>query len=822
MDSLPKSESSDHLPTVLLNAMPARAPKASPAASLTPALTFDSLCETPSPDKASIVIPGYEIRGVLGRGGMGIVYKARHLALNRIVALKVVLHGGHTSDADRQRFAQEAKAVARLNHPNVVQIFEVGEHDGHTYFAMEYVECGNLFSWQNHKPIAPRVVAEIVKTLAKAMQHAHEQGIVHRDLKPANILLRPSPPDSIVASPVGSLGQPAEPNPFPYVPKITDFGLAKLLDAPIDLTAPGITCGTPTYMSPEQIRNNKDAVGPQADLYSLGAMLYELLTGYPVYHGDGAQEIFELALNTQPTRLRALRSDIPTDLETICLKCLEKDRQNRYGTAAALAEDLSRFLSGRPILARRVGRIERTWRWCKRHPGPATALAVTSLALCLTTALSVMLWRAEGRAVAAKEAEELESDRLEIALGQLRKERDALALARDRETTEFHRAEENLRIARDATRATLIELTREPLLQEPKFLDVRKRLLDQAKPVFDQFVAQTTDNPVVLAEQAELCQMLGWLRLMAGDAKITNQRYVESLAFYSRLIQLRPTELAPILGKAESQLQYAHLLRSIGQSDVGNRQVDDCIAELIQHSARFTAHDELQTMLLQARLSYLHQFSSLERVRGAGENIRLATELQTQLTKRLGRTAHSQYLSAILHRQAALHTAQTGPAAKAEGYFTEALKVLEHLVATGTKDLNHRAALARVKLDYAKFLTANRRPADAREQLQQAIQQLDAILVESPRAIWYLMMWTHGTVALGAVEAANGNEKVALECYDRAAEQWFPVLDRYPEWVLGRQAARDLLSQRAALHEKQGKADLASADRARHDRICPP
>jgi serine/threonine protein kinase/tetratricopeptide (TPR) repeat protein len=335
-------------------------------------------------------LPGYQILGELGRGGMGVVYKARQLALNRVVAIKMILAGAHAGLEQQHRFRTEAEAIARLRHSNFVQVHDYGVCDGHPYLALEFVEGGTLAQKAAGVSMPPRYAAQTVETLASAMHHAHTSGLVHRDLKPANILLTA---DGVL--------------------KITDFGLAKQLasaeeaDGNKGQTASGALLGTPGYMAPEQVAGNRTAVGPATDIYALGVMLYELLTGGTPFRAENPVEVFRQIQEQEPLSPRRLQPDTPLDLETICLKCLQKDPSKRYATAAALAEDLRRFLSGEPIHARPIGPMERGWRWCRRNPIVASLAA--TIALILTggvlslTALYINAHRQRSRAEDAEE-----------------------------------------------------------------------------------------------------------------------------------------------------------------------------------------------------------------------------------------------------------------------------------------------------------------------------------------------------------------------------------------------------------------------------------
>ncbi len=322
-------------------------------------------------------VEGYQLESELGRGGMGIVYLARQLKLNRLVALKMILNADHSDASVKQRFLAEAEAIARLQHPGIVQVYEFGTCEGNPYFALEYVNGGSLDKKLAGQPQPPREAADLVEKLAGAVQSAHEQGIIHRDLKPANILLSCGGREPTLA-----------------IPKITDFGLVKKEGS--DMTATGVIMGTPSYMAPEQA-DSKKAIGPGADVYALGAILYECLTGRPPFKANTPLDTVLQVVNNEPVSLRQLQPKTPRDLQTICLKCLQKEPSKRYRTAAELGDDLRRYLNNEPIQAHPVGRVEKLWRWCRKHPA-AAGLAAGIAALLLIGAViaaSVANWAVE-------------------------------------------------------------------------------------------------------------------------------------------------------------------------------------------------------------------------------------------------------------------------------------------------------------------------------------------------------------------------------------------------------------------------------------------
>jgi WD40 repeat protein/serine/threonine protein kinase len=352
-------------------------------------------------DVSGPVVPGYEILAQLGRGGMGVVYKARHLALGRVVALKMLRSGPDAQPDDLARFRSEAEAAARLQHPNIVQIYEVGECKGQPYFAMEFVDGGSLAAGLDGTPWPAARAAALVETLARAAHAAHQCGIIHRDLKPANVLLqldketrrqgdKEKEPSSVSLSPCLPLSLSSA------VPKLTDFGLAKRVEGDSSLTQTGVIVGTPSYMAPEQAAARKD-LGPAVDVYALGAILYELITGRPPFRSETVMDTLLQVLHDDPVRPRRLQPKVPRDLETVCLKCLQKIPSQRYGSALDLADDLHRFREGESVSARPASTAERALKWARRRPAVAGLLAAVVGVSLVGLGLVLWQWRAAQR-----------------------------------------------------------------------------------------------------------------------------------------------------------------------------------------------------------------------------------------------------------------------------------------------------------------------------------------------------------------------------------------------------------------------------------------
>ncbi|MDA1052348.1 MAG: protein kinase [Planctomycetota bacterium] len=475
------------------------------------AATTDGLAGVPAQMQPGACVGQYELLEEIGRGGMGVVYKARQRGLNRLVAVKMIL-SAHASRIDRARFRLEAEAASQLQHPNIVQIHEVGSHDGTPYMAMELVEGPNLHQQLAEHPLSPQAAATLVKTLALAIDFAHQHDIIHRDLKPGNILLTA---DS--------------------TPKITDFGLAKRIHsedgtgiADSALTRTGALLGTPSYMAPEQADERQGRIGPATDIYTLGVILYEAMTGRLPFHADTPIATLEQVCNQEPVPPRRLVSTVPRDLETICLKCLEKEAHRRYASAWLLAEDLQRHLAGEPIVARRAGPIERTRRWCRRKPGTAGLIAMLALAIVAGSTGIIAQWqRAERNAVVA------------------RHERDL--------------SEANYQKARDVVdRLTALS---NALINQPGVESIRRRTLEEALTLYESLLDQRSDDPVLRFETALAALRAGTIQHELGryaDAEQTLRRGVEIL---DDLIDKMPDNFGHQDERARCYLRLGHVFK---------------------------------------------------------------------------------------------------------------------------------------------------------------------------------------------------------------------------------------------------------------------
>ncbi len=448
---------------------------------------------------------GYEILKEIGSGGMGVVYQARHIKTDRVVALKLP----ERLDLEtRCRFATEAKAAARLSHPNIVQVYEVGEQNGRPFLALEFCPGGSLAELLDGKPLEAKPAAALVQALANAVQAAHSAEVIHRDLKPANILF-------------GKLVDPASINSdaLTFLPKIADFGLARRIDDP-GQTQDGMIIGTPDYMAPEQASGEPQRVGPSADTYALGAILYELLTGRPPFRGTSMLDTLEQVRGSDPVPPIRLQPSVPRDLNTICLKCLEKEPARRYASSGELGEDLRRFLGGHPVQARPVSGLEKGLKQIRRNPLVASLAAGLCLVLLATTSYGV--WY-----------------------------HFRLQAQRDRARYHFQMSVRSIE-------EMLTEVAEEDLAPEPRAELKRKALLEKALAFYEELLQVETDDPLLAWYAARAARRVGDIQRLLG-------RYAESLAAYERaLVRLEPLTSSPPQG-TEPRREVAECHTFIGE-----------------------------------------------------------------------------------------------------------------------------------------------------------------------------------------------------------------------------------------------------------------
>jgi tetratricopeptide (TPR) repeat protein len=517
-------------------------------------------------------VAGYEILEELGRGGMGVVYKAWHKRLRRLVAIKMLTDGSGAQRQEHARLQTEAEALARLQHPNIVQVYEVGEYQGRLYLVLEHVDGGSLDRRLAGTPQPAADAALLIETLARAIHAAHQRDIIHRDLKPANILLANAGREPPVEKQPG-VGPGAA--LADCIAKITDFGLAKRLDVALGQTQTGVVMGTPSYMPPEQALGQSKAVGPGADIYALGAILYEMLTGRPPFRGENVLDTLQQVLSRDPLAPRALHPKVPRDLETICLKCLEKEKTKRYPTAQALAEDLRRFRAGEAIWARPTGVVERLWRWTRRRPAIAGLLA--GLVVVGVSGLAGVT---------------------EFAVRAERQRREARA---------------NFQLAMDAVEQYCTKVSEDLRLREQDLRPLRQQLLQTAVEFHEKFADKYADQPGLRAELGQAC-----LRL--GDLTAEIDARPRAIAYFERARQIfhELSEAEQYRPEHRESLAQAHaalgrLYGETGKRDEAEQALQTAVAILEQLTKDNTDFAPYQRRLAQTYqvLSNVYQRGSL-------------------------------------------------------------------------------------------------------------------------------------------------------------------------------------------------------------------
>jgi tetratricopeptide (TPR) repeat protein len=659
----------------------------------------------------------FAIRRELGRGGFGTVYLAHDPQLGREVALKVP-HAEVLADAGlRGRFQQEGRAAAALAHPNLVPVYEAGEADGVAYIALAYCPGVNLGDWlrQRGEPVGCRDAATLLATLAAAVHHAHTHGIVHRDLKPANVLLQRKARGANLTPRADAEPGPGEADALgcelgELEPKVTDFGLARQLDGGAGPTRTGTVLGTPSYMAPEQSGVRGPAVGPAADVYSLGAVLYHALTGRPPFLGETGVDTLHQVRFQDPIPPRRLRPGVPHDLQTICLKCLEKDPARRYPTALALADDLQRYCDGKPVLARPVGLVGRAARWGRRKPAVAGLLA--ALLVVLLAGFAGVAWQWRRAARNATQAREV-----------------AVQLEREnrRAVRERQRAERHLRQARELV-AQLTKLALEIGMLPDMKVTPGLQLLEKALAQYQQFLADTGTDPGVRREAARTCRLLGWYRFSLGQYRGADRAYRQAIDLLKGLLADDRENPDHRYQLGLCRLHHANTFREWGRAAEARKSYEQAIAlgERLRQRRPEARYSVLLANALLNSTTVLPGAELAERLR----RLRRALDLTTAAANAFPRDRYFQEEKALCLDAFGMMLFRTTPQrGGAEYHVREGLAIRKKLCDSGYGGRPASRYLADSHLNLARVL-AHVSPAEAEREYRAGIALLQKLVAD--------------------------------------------------------------------------------------------
>ena len=697
---------------------------------------------------------------------MGLVYKARQSGLNRIVAVKVIRSANDATAAERSRFRNEARAAATLQHPNIVQVYEVGVHQGCDYLSMEYVGGGSLETELQERRYSVTEAAQLIATLAAAIHVAHENGIVHRDLKPGNVLL------------------------IDGIPKISDFGLAKQLSSAAQAqTQSGAVIGTPCYMSPEQAAGRSAETSPATDIYALGAILYEMLVHRPPFIGKTAIETLDLIRSQEPASVSSFESDVPRDLDTICLKCLAKEPHLRYASAAALAEDLQRFLRHEPILARPVGMLERGWRWGTRRP---VIVGLVTMLVLVSAIASLVLTRQRQLTGAMSRSAELTQRNADASE---RRAQQALASA------DLNR--------REAT-AAIDRLSRlgASLNEQPGLGATALRTSEQAAQQYEALLRQDESNQAILRSAAQSYERISWIRLEMGQPELARAAILRAIELYDQL----PASTNSSHLRAKAFIMLGHALRHVeqwSQSEEAYRSAVGIFETLIgRHPDNSDYPIQLANTWLNATVVMRRDGRHEDAIDAFVRSMRLIRmQIDRSLTKNGGGPANT-------------HAFGDGENATLDDLFKEINNARRVLQSVQSQPSDTQKELARARLlsemglnldDLANVLLDLAKVDQARTAMYLALafRQLDVELF--PQEFWRKHNLARSFRAIGDHEYARGDFDRAADSYDEAVGLSQELVAAFPSRTPYRRDLGRMHLNRGIIHRKLGQADEAAA-----------
>ncbi|GAB5442195.1 MAG: serine/threonine-protein kinase [Fuerstiella sp.] len=660
----------------------------------------------------------YEVLEEIARGGMGVVVRAREKKLKRIVALKMILGGQLADESDIKRFYIEAEAAAALHHPGIVPIYEVGSVDGQHFYSMQLVEGPSLTDRVRKGPLPPRQAAELMLQIGHAVQFAHENNIIHRDLKPENVLLNAS-------------GRPM----------VTDFGLAKSIDSGDNLTQSGQILGTPGYMSPEQALGRIDLQGPGVDIYSLGAILYFLLTGRPPFQAASTLETLDQVVKQMPVSPRDLNAAVPRDIETICLKCLAKDPRQRYFSAKSLADDLQRFLNGMPVMARPAGTATRLWRWCLRNPAVAALSAAVILSLIAGTTFSTQY-----ALLARRRANEAE------------REREA--------------AQRNFSLAREAVDRYFTRVSEDTLLNQPGMQHLQKQLLRDALEYYQQFVSQRADDDSAREELASALFRVGIIEEAVG-ANLENSRdnLLHAKRIQEEILQSNPADLQTQRNLADTVNALCRIYLKTNDADKALSAAERSLE--LRQSAWNSQPDDLELQRLvassQMNLGLVHREQG--NLQPAASAIKQAQELRRDLLQQTSPPRVQRDLGMGYYNLGNI-ALDAGDVQTASTMVAQAITAFETAVDQSPEDFRNRRLLALCLQLQGDLIAEAGRVEDAIESYRTGVRELRFLAQRNPEVTVYRFDLAVALMNLGSLLRESEDVASASETLDHAIAEF--------------------------------------------------
>jgi serine/threonine protein kinase len=705
-------------------------------------------------------IPGYDIAQEVGRGGIGVVYRAHDRRLHRTVALKLLLSGDHASPLQLRRFQVEAEAAARLQHRNIVQIHEIGEFEGRPYLALEFVNGGSLADRYRGQLLAPRYSAILIEQIARAIEFAHQNGIIHRDLKPANVLLEESQTEEAVVLKTEATEEPtparlahttsAAPNstyPIP-VPKITDFGLAKFAGAETvaftdNATQTGDILGTPSYMAPEQAAGRLQDIGVETDVYAIGAILYQLLTGRPPFVGATPMETLRQVTEMDPIPPARWIPSIPPDLQTICLKCLQKEPRKRYRSASQLADDLHRFLADRPISARRTSSIERIWRWTRRNPVIASLIGMVLTMLSIGLPMMTVLYL--------------------------------------REQSQAVRAEQHFRLASGAVEQYLTHVGESAELKAHGLEKFRRNLLLTAKEFYEQLGTHRSDDPAFQVEVANAHRRLAFISDELGDLDSSIEQYKRMRDVSTNLVRDYPQDRNYLALHSQSHTLLGHVYQEQGNLTAAEWNLRKAREWLIQsmQGVPMSASDRLDLTVIVLDLVAL--YGAMDRNGDEQACFQEAQQLCDELRANPPEISADGTQLTRAYNAMAVASVKRGMFREAETYYNAARDLSERLTQQFPDIPEHAADLGSGFANLAAMYVSQGRYDEARQAFAMSNQLVDRLAADHPLILDYQVGAAGNWLNAGSLEFHAGNWEKADAAWQEARRRYTTLKQLNPK-----------------------------------------